>query len=255
MNKQVRSFREKISNEPVYGPFSKTSDAGMIECIGHAGFDFVILDLEHGPNSVQTLQNLIRAAEVSGVLPIVRVKEGNHSVIGEVLDIGAAGIQVPQITGKADAEIAVRTAKFAPEGMRGVCRFVRAANYSATDRFEYFKSANEALVIVQLEGEEAIENIDEIVGVKGIDIVFIGPYDLSQSIGIPGQIDNPAVYEAMEKIISRCTEKGIHTGTFTDTPQNASKWKKSGVRYISYSVDTGLFYEQCKKTAQTLKKV
>lgn len=216
MYKSIAKFKEKINRSLVYGLFSKTNDPGMIECMGYAGFDFIILDLEHGPNSVETLQNLIRAAQVSDIFPIVRVKEDSESIIGEVLDIGAAGIQVPQITNKKDAERVVKAAKFAPEGMRGVCRFVRAAKYSSMDRYEYFRMANEALVLIQLEGEDAINNLDEILEVKGIDIVFIGPYDLSQSLGIPGKINHPAVYEAMERIIEKCKGKGIHVGTFTD---------------------------------------
>ena len=253
LNKEIREFKVKIKNGAVYGLFSKTNDPGMIECIGYAGFDYIILDLEHGPNSVETLQGLIRAAQVSNILPIVRVKENNDSIIGEVLDIGAAGIQVPQVKSRVDAQRVVNLARFAPDGMRGICRFVRAAQYSSMDRFEYFKAANEALVIIQLEGDEAINNLDEILDVKGIDIVFIGLYDLSQSLGIPGQINHPSVYKAMKKIINKCTDKGIYTGTFTDTIENVTKWKNSGVQYIAYSVDMGLFYDKCKQIISNIR--
>jgi 4-hydroxy-2-oxoheptanedioate aldolase len=254
MINEIRKFKEKIKNEAVYGPFSKTNDPGMVEAIGYAGFDFVILDLEHGPNSVESVQNLIRAAQVSGVLPIVRVKEGNDSVIGEVLDIGAAGIEVPQISSKKDAEHLIKVAKFAPEGMRGVCRFVRAADYSSMDRFEYFKTANEALIIIHLEGQEAIDNLDEILEVKGIDIMFIGPYDLSQSLGVPGQVNHPVVEEKMKEIISKCNAKGVCVGTFVDNLENAKKWEDAGIKYISYSVDVGLLYEHCRDILKNIKK-
>ncbi|MCL5073690.1 MAG: aldolase/citrate lyase family protein [Actinobacteria bacterium] len=253
MTKEIRAFRDKLKKEAVYGPFSKTNDPAMIEAMGYAGFDFIILDLEHGPNSVETLQNLIRAAQISQVLPIVRVKEKNDSVIGEVLDIGAAGIEVPQISTKEDAEHLVKVAKFAPEGMRGVCRFVRAANYSAMDRFEYFKTANETLIIIHLEGEEAINNIDDLLTVKGIDIMFIGPYDLAQSLGIPGQIDHPLLEEKMKEIIIKCSAKKICVGTFVDNLKNLKKWKNAGIRYISYSVDTGILYECCKNILDNIK--
>ncbi len=102
---------------------------------------------------------------------------------------------MPQITNAKQAEEMIKLAKFAPSGMRGVCRFVRAANYSSMDRFEYFKEANESIIILQLEGQEAIDNLEDIIKVEGIDIVFIGPYDLSQSLGVGGQIDHPAVEE------------------------------------------------------------
>lgn len=243
----IQKFKEKLRRDSsVIGPFSKTSDPAFIEAMGYAGCDFVILDLEHGPNNVQTLQNLIRAAEVSGVFPIVRVKEDNHSVIGEVLDIGAGGIQVPQITNAKQAKETIQLAKFAPTGMRGVCRFVRAANYSSMDRFQYFKEANESIIILQLEGQEAIDNLEEIIKVEGIDIIFIGPYDLSQSLGVGGQVEHPAVEEKMVTIIEKCKKNNIMVGTFVDTVENARKWKKMGIKYLSYSVDVGIFYDSCK---------
>jgi 4-hydroxy-2-oxoheptanedioate aldolase len=253
MTKEIKRFKERLKTEVVYGPFAKTNDPGMIEAIGYSGFDFVILDLEHGPNSIETVQNLIRAAQVSGIFPIVRVKEKNDSIIEEALDIGAAGIEVPQISNKKDAEHLIRVAKYAPEGMRGVCRFVRAANYSSMDRFEYFKAANEALIIIHLEGQEAINNLDELLDVKGIDIMFIGPYDLSQSLGIPGQIDHPLVEEKMKEIISKCNTKGICVGTFADNINNAIKWRDAGIRYIAYSVDVGLMYEHCRGIMQKIR--
>ncbi len=117
----IRMFKRKLHDDFVLGLFSKTSDPGFIEIMGYGGFDFVIIDLEHGPNSVQSAQNLIRAAEIGGVLPIVRVKEGNSSVAGEVLDIGASGIQVPQVNDEEGAREVVRRVKFSPLGMRGVC--------------------------------------------------------------------------------------------------------------------------------------
>ena len=176
-------------------------------------------------------------------MPIVRVKESCASVMSEVLDIGAGGIQVPQITNKAEAEAVIARTKFAPMGERGVCRFVRAADYSAKNRFEYFKDANETVTILQVEGQEGIDHIEEILSVKGIDVLFIGPYDLSQSLGVPGQIDAPIVEEKMLEIVNICREKKIAVGTFVDTPENALKWKRLGVKYISYSVDMGIFYE------------
>ncbi|MEW6660873.1 MAG: HpcH/HpaI aldolase family protein [Bacillota bacterium] len=242
----IKRFKEKLSSGTVYGPFSKTKDPAFVEIAGYAGFDFIILDLEHGPNSVETVQNLIRAARLAKILPIVRVKEGNFSVIGEALDIGAAGIQVPQVTTAEEAKRIVRLAKFFPEGMRGLCRFVRAADYSSMDRYEYIKGANETLIIVQLEGQEAMNNLDEILDVKGIDILFIGTYDLSQSLGIPGQVNHPLVMAKIKEIIERCKAKGIQVGSFADTLENAKNFKEAGVKYLAYSVDVGLFYEHCK---------
>ena len=156
----IRGFKQKLKDDFVTGIFSKTSDPAFIEIMGRGGFDFVIIDLEHGPNNVRTVQNLLRAAEVTGIFPIVRVKEDNASLIGEVLDIGACGIQVPHVNNAVLAKEVIKLSRFAPLGMRGVCRFVRAADYSSVDRFRYFNEANEAIVVLQIEGLEGIENID-----------------------------------------------------------------------------------------------
>jgi 4-hydroxy-2-oxoheptanedioate aldolase len=250
---QIEAFREKLRGDFVLGVFSKTHDPAFIEVMGHSGLDFVIIDLEHGPNSVQSAQGLIRAAEISGILPIVRVKEHNLSVIGEALDVGAGGIQAPQVVDAEKARRVVELSKFAPDGERGVCRYVRSAGYSSMDRFEFFKRANDTVVIVQLEGEEAVENLDGILETRGIDVVFIGPYDLSQSLGVTGQIDHPLVAEKMGFIIDACSRRGVAVGTFVDTMENAVRWRRHGVRYLSYSVDVGLFYEKCTDIVTRLR--
>ncbi len=242
----VEAFRKKISSGPVYGPFAKTSDPAFVECAGYARFDFIILDMEHGPNSIETMQNLVRAACLAGILPIVRVEEGNLSSIGKALDIGAGGVQVPKVSNAGDLRRIVEHARFAPQGMRGVCRFVRAARYSATERQRYFHEANQALIIAHLEGVEAIAELEEILKVEGLDVLFIGPYDLSQSLGMPGQVNHPAVEEKMRQIIEQCKKHEVKIGTFADTPEGAIKWVRAGVRYMSYSVDVGIFYEACR---------
>jgi 4-hydroxy-2-oxoheptanedioate aldolase len=250
----VRLFREAMSQRVVVGTFSKSLDPAFIEIMGHTGFDFVVLDLEHGPNTVLSLQNLIRAAAVTDLFPIVRVKAQTPSLISEVLDVGAGGIQAPSIGSKSDAEEVVRAARFAPLGMRGVCRFVRAADYSSLDRYDYFAHANTTLIVLQLEGVEAVRNIREILSVPGVDIIFIGPYDLSQSLGVPGDVDNPRVTEAMRKIVEECLEHNVMVGTFVDTIAVARKWLAAGVKYLCYSVDVGLFTEKCRETIRMIEE-
>ena len=241
----IDTFRQKIQNGPVFGPFMKTGDPAFVEAAGYAGCDFAILDMEHGPESLKDMQNNIRAAQVAGMVPIVRVCALSEVAISQALDIGAAGGQVPQISTAEEARQAVRAAKYYPQGERGVCRFVRAAHYSAMERSAYFEEANRALVIIQLEGQRAVENLDEILDVDGVDIVFIGPYDLSQSLGVPGQTTHPKVLEQMEKIVSHAKEKNVVLGTFTDSADTMKIWMDAGVRYLSYSVDVGIFQAAC----------
>ena len=255
INQAVLTARERLKNGDVFiGIFCKTTAPEFIEVIGHAGFDFCILDMEHGPANLETLQNLIRAAELTGVLPIVRTRDMCPESIAQPLDLGAAGIQVPQVASKAEAEAVVDAAKFSPLGHRGVCRFVRAANFSALDRTAYFPQANNALVILQLEGTHLGE-YDKIADIPGVDILFIGPYDLSQALGIPGEIEHPRVLEEMRKIIGVAKRKNKTIGVFADSLPQAQRWIDAGVQYIAYSVDVGLFYTACRETVTSLKNL
>ena len=129
---------------------------------------------------------------------------------------------------------------------------MRAADYSSKDKFEYFKNANENIIIIQIEGTRGIENLEEILGVDGIDVVFIGPYDLSQSLGIPGQTRHPQVLTKMKEIISVCERRGIAVGIFVESVEEAREWISIGVKYVSYSVDVGIFFEKSKEITQEI---
>jgi 4-hydroxy-2-oxoheptanedioate aldolase len=249
----IRTFKQKMDGGGVVlGPFMKTTDPGFVEITGYAGFDFVILDCEHGPASISEVQNLVRAAQCAEILPVVRVPDSREISIDKALDIGAMGIQVPNVETAEQTRSIVRAAKYAPAGNRGVCRFVRAAEYSNIERSEYFKQANETLVIVQVEGLKGIENLGGILEVEGIDVVFIGPYDLSQALGVGGQVDHPAVEGKMKDVTKAAGRKNIVVGTFVDTIENAAKWKNAGVQYLSYSVDVGIFSEACKSIISSI---
>lgn len=254
MNDLILEFKKKIKKAAVIGPFAKTDDPAFIECMGYAGFDFVIIDMEHGPTTVEKAQDLIRAAQISNMLPIVRIKENCLSLAGEVLDIGAGGVQIPQVNGAKDIEELLKVVRFYPEGNRGICKYVRAAKYSSMDKKDYFKKSNESIVVVQLEGVEGLDNLDDILQIKGYDILFIGPYDLSQSLGVPGDVNHPAVEKKILEIIEKCEEKNIIVGNFVDTIEEAKKFLKLGVRYIALSVDVGIFYNACKDILNNLQK-
>ena len=248
-------FREKLrKGDVVFGVFCKTTCPEMIECLGYAGFDFCILDQEHGPIGMETLQNLVRAAEMAGICPLVRSGEINETGISHPLDIGVAGVQVPQVNSLDDARRVISFARFAPRGKRGVCRFVRAAMYSEMDRSEYFKSANETIIVLQLEGA-AISAYKEVVKLDDVDVFFIGPYDISQTIGMTGQIDAPEVQAKVREIIDIVKSAGKAVGIFADTPAQAKRWIEAGCQYIAYSVDYGIFVDACKNLNGILKKL
>jgi len=238
----------------VFGPFMKFTDPAAVEIMGFAGFDFVIIDAEHGPISMQNAQNMIRSAETANITPIIRVASNDEALILRALDIGAQGIEIPQINSKSQAIKAVKSVKYSPQGERGVCRYVRAANYSSMDKFEYFKSANnETMIIAHIEGVEGINNLDEILSVPGIDVIFVGPYDLSQSLSIPGEVNNPLVTEKMKEVVLKCRENKVAVGTFVDDVKTAKFWVSLGVQYMSFSVDVGILYEASKQIVKKFK--
>lgn len=249
-------LRSRLQNgEIAVGIFSKITDPAVAEISGYAGLDFIIIDLEHGPASIETAQNIIRAAELGGVAPIIRVALNAEDKVLRALDIGAHGVQVPQINSKDQAEKLVEYSRFGPMGERGMCRYVRAAQYTNREAKDYFPSENEkVLVIGHLEGKEGLENIDSILQVDGLDVIFIGPYDLSQSLGIPGQVDSPLLLEKMQNITQKCKQKGKLVGTFVEGYELAQKWIDAGVTYIAFSVDVGLLYNSLNQIALNTKK-
>ena len=248
-------LKEKLENKSnVIGPFMKLPSPPVVEIAGLAGFDFVIIDCEHGPLNMLEAENMIRAAHLANMSAVVRVGENNPNMISRALDIGADAVQIPQISTKEDALNAVKASKFSPLGERGVCRYVRAAKYSSMDKSEYFKYANEnTLVIIHIEGMEGIENLDKILEVDGIDVIFIGPYDLSQSLGIPGDVNNIKVEEKMKEVVNKASAKGKIVGTFVDDIESAKKWKSLGIQYMSYAVDVGIIYDSFKKITEGFK--
>jgi 4-hydroxy-2-oxoheptanedioate aldolase len=248
-------LKDALKNgKTVLGPFLKLTDPAVVEVMGFAGFDFVIIDQEHGPISIQNTQNMIRAAESVGITPVVRVNKNEETSILRTLDIGAQGIQIPQINNKENAINAVKSVKYSPQGERGVCRYVRAANYSSMDKYKYFEYANqETIIISHIEGVEGINNLEEILSVPELDVIFIGPYDLSQSLGIPGKVNDPLVIEKMKEVIKKCKKRNIAVGTFADDTETAKFWISLGVQYMSFSVDVGILYDASKNTIKQLK--
>lgn len=251
---KIGSLRARLhEGDTVYGPFLKLSSPQIAEIAGHAGFDFVIIDTEHGPLAMETVENLVRASEAASIVPLVRVYENIPALISRALDVGASGVLAPHIRSRADAERLAGAARFAPEGDRGVCCYVRAARFSHLDRYQYFASTNsEVLTVAMIEGMEGVRALDEILEVKGIDVIFIGPYDLSQSLGMPGQVTNHRVTDEMQRVADRVRSAGFAVGTFVDNTAGARRWAGVGVQFISYSVDVGIIYAAMRDAVEAL---
>lgn len=247
-------LKAKLKNgEVVLGPFVNLGSGALIEIAAYAGFDFVIIDTEHGPLDIPTAEDLCRVAHGADITPIVRIRENDPPQVLRALDIGAAGVQVPQICSKADAEALVRAAKYAPLGLRGVSPYTRAARYFAHGPQIFDRLNEESMVLIHVEGVEGLENLREITAVSGLDVIFLGPYDLSQSLGIPGQVNDPRVVDRMKEAAVQIDRAGLTVGTFADSPEAAKRWIDAGVRYVALSVDTGIYLHGCRNMVQAVR--
>ncbi len=236
------------------GPFLKAASPALVEVSAYAGLDFVILDMEHGPLAYEALEHGILAAERAGIAPVVRVEAIHESAIIRPLDKGAAGLIVPHVDSPRMAEDVIRFARFAPEGERGMDIYARAAQYGHLPKKEYLGRANQStLLALQIEGTEGLHNLDAILAVPGSDVVFVGPYDLSQSLGVVGEIGHPKVIQTVEEIAEKSRQAGRHVGIYADDVETARKWIGAGVQFIALSVDTAIYYQACKRLVAALR--
>jgi len=236
MRKNLTKERIK-AGKAAYGVFVPMWCPAITEIIGHIGFDFVIFDAEHGPMGVESCEHMVRAADTVNITPIIRVAVNVQQNILRYLDIGALGVQMPMINSKADAESVVRAVKYRPEGMRGLAG-VRASDYGITGTLgNYVKEANqETMVITHIETMQAVDNLKDILTVPGIDVVFIGPTDLSAAMGYPGQVNHPEVQKMIEKLVQEIRAAGKASGTIAYDLDTLRKCKERGFQYIAYNV-------------------
>jgi 4-hydroxy-2-oxoheptanedioate aldolase len=197
----------------VAGPIVNFASTWFVDLCGPMGFDFVLIDCEHGPMSPETVEPMIRAAEAAGISPLVRVPVNAAHEMLRYLDIGAAGIKVPRVETAADARAAATALRYPPLGTRGFARSTRAAHYGVADTIgEYVERANrELMLIVLVETAEGVRNIDAIAQTPGVDLVALGPGDLAMSMGYAGDAGHPEVVRAMAHVIERSKARGKWT--------------------------------------------
>ena len=249
-----RTLRARLAaGETVFGPFLKIPAAAPIEIAGYAGFDFCIIDLEHSTFSFERAEEMVRAAQVAGVAPVVRTFDGRPPTLVRALDTGCEGVVVPHVQTRDEAEVVVRGARFHPLGERGMDPHARSARFRSIPKEVYFAEADHrTLVGAQVEGQEGVHNLKGIVEVKGIDLIFIGPYDLSQSLGVPGQIDGPLVREKVEEIVAVARSRNKAVGIYADNVEEARRWRDVGIQFVAVSVDVNIFLQACKSMVEAL---
>ncbi len=220
------------------GSWITLAHPAIAEIMAKAGFDWLAIDLEHSVITIREAEELIRVIGLCGAAPLVRISSNDAVQIKRVMDAGAHGIIVPMVNSAEDARLAVSSVQYPPSGNRGV-GLARAQGYGTG--FEEYKKwlENESIVIVQIEHIEAVNNLDKILEVDGVDGFIVGPYDLSGSLGIPGQFDHPLMRDAMERIISWGTSSGKTSGIHVVEP-NSEELKQridQGYRFLAYSID------------------
>ncbi|WP_419025161.1 HpcH/HpaI aldolase family protein [Emergencia sp.] len=240
--------------EPVIGTFVRMNSISM-EILGRTGFDFAIIDVEHGVHTMADVSNMIRAAKSVGISPIVRVPGTNPVNAMRALDAGADGVQIPQLTNLEQIKEIAKATRYYPMGERGMCNYVAATGYSTIPFDEHMKTSNEeVLVTIHVENAWAAEHIEEILEIPGIDVVFCGPNDMSESLGVPGQMTHPKVVTLLDKVFHVCGEKGVATGIFVKRPELMPHWIEKGVQYLTCSTDVGIYADYAKMTADEMKR-
>ncbi|KRE71147.1 HpcH/HpaI aldolase family protein [Arthrobacter sp. Soil762] len=223
-----RTLARLFAGPGAVGLYCSLTAPSAVEMIGHAGFDFVILDTEHALVGDSELAALLRAAEAAGLDALVRVPEGDHGAILRALDAGAAGVVVPHVRCRADVDAAIRAARYFPDGMRSLGGG-RAADYGVGDPREVLRRANaEVVVAVLIEDREGVEAIDEILTGGGVDVVLPGPGDLSQSYGVPWETRHPLVRAAVETIHEACRRHAVPFAPMTTNPEAHARWSAAG---------------------------
>lgn len=243
---ETNSFANRLrAGETLTGTLVSLASPEVCELLGQIGYDWLFIDAEHGAFNPQQAQSMLQAAAPTPC--VIRVPDGETIWIKKALDIGAAGVIVPQVHNSCQAKEIIRHCKYSPVGDRGI-GIGRAHKYGI--EFEpYLENANqETAVILQAESAEAVENIDDIVSLKGLDAILIGPYDLSASLGMPGEIDHPSVQKAIDKIISSCKAANVSMGFFGVSSEAVLPYKEKGFTLLTVGVDTVFIIKSASQT-------
>lgn len=235
---------------------SEVRNPNIAYMLAQCGFEFVIIDNEHGTYSFEVISNMIAAARGAGISVIVRIPNISRECILKPLDSGAAGLLVPMVNTAEEAKEVIKHAKYAPMGNRGAALRRPHNLYAKVNAAEYIQQANnDTFIAVQAETRQSIENINEIAAVEGVDCIFVGPFDLSLSLGIPGQIDHPLEVAAIKKIAKACRKHNKITGILMFDQELLSKWIKEGFRFAVYSSDITLLADAASKAVEELKNL
>ena len=255
-HKQINYLKAKIkSQKPIIGTWNTLASPLVTEVMAHAGFDFLIIDLEHGPTQISDIHHYVNACERYKCSPIVRVPECSNWMIQQSLDQGAHGIILPGVESGDDIRALVNAVKYHPDGKRGFTPFTKAGGFTNINVENYSTEANNfTLVGVIIESANAINNLDEILKVEGLDIVYFGAYDLSNSMGLSGQVFGEEVISLISAAVKKVTKAGKCPGGFVPLSVNKIKFIIDlGIRFITYNVDSAILYHAISDVLKEVK--
>ena len=242
------------AGKKVSSAWAQAASPIMTEILAQAGFDIILVDMEHGPGDVITLVTQIQAMKGEKAVPFVRAPWNDFVIIKRILDAGAYGLIIPYVNTKQEAQAAVRAAKYPPEGIRGIAGSVRAAHYGIGSP-DYFETANrDVFVFIQIETPEGVKNIDEIASVPGVDGIFIGPMDLATTHGYRGKPGTPEVVEIIAGLEKKILEKGKALATVCSDFADAKAKYERGYNMITLISDTSTLAKIAREEAEKFKK-
>lgn len=249
------SIKRKLNaGEVVLGSFVKLDAPPIVELYGLSGFDFAIIDAEHGCFTHSSIENMIRGCERVGMSSMIRTQDAEEPTILHALDSGASGIQVPSLKSAAEVEAVIRRAKYWPIGERGSARACRAAAYGMSGPGYQERANSETLVCVHVENKEMVGEVEALCELEHLDVLFIGPGDLSESLGHPGNAGHPDVVAAIDRVIEVAAGRK-HLGTVVSNARQAEAYVARGVKYLAWLSDLGLFRGALKTASENFKAI
>src|SRR5262245_11655299 len=220
------------------------------------GFDFVFIDNEHAAFTLETVADMIATARATGIVPIVRVSQAEYTLVPRTLDQGAQGIIVPRVNDPQQVRDIVSWMRFPPMGIRGFADTAAQTDHQRVSAKEFIAAGNtENLCVIQIERQQAVENVDAMLAVPGVDVACLGCMDLSVDLGVPGEIDHPSMVAAIERVLAAGRKHGVAVGIISPQLDAVTKWMQAGMRFVSYSTETLLLQEISAVTVQKLRAV
>jgi 4-hydroxy-2-oxoheptanedioate aldolase len=246
----------KANSEPCIGTWITLPSPELVDVICSAGPDFVVIDSEHAPLSLETAQLMTIVCTSRQVSPVFRVPGAMSDRIVPALEIGSHAIQAPNISSANQVEFFVKASRYSPGGSKGLSPYTKACNYSAEFAGRMTQTANQnTQLIIQVEGAEGISNIDEILNVPGIDICFLGLYDLSNYLNVPGELDNPDLLKLFSELAKKISDAGIVVGSIASNKSQLQFLKDAGARYITYGADCDVVSRAFRNIFESDKKI